>query len=82
LPRDHFFAGDAVVAGEEAAFTTGEELGLAAAAGVPAGFAASVPAGRRPRLPGLLNMLEAKLLTIFASDIATVTSAAFKISLR
>jgi hypothetical protein len=82
LLRDHFFAGDAIVAGEGVAFATGAELGLADAAGVPAGFGASAPAGRKPRLPGLLNMLEAKLLTIFASDIATVTRAAFKISLR
>ena len=82
LLRDHFFAGDAAVAGEAVAFAAGEELGLADAAGVPAGFGASVPAGRKPRLPGLLNMLAAKVLTIFASDSATVSKAVFKISLR
>jgi hypothetical protein len=82
LLRDHFFAGDAIVAGEGVAFATGAELGLADAAGVPAGFGASVPAGRKPKLPGLVKMLAAKVLTIFASDRATVNKAAFKISLR
>src|SRR5258708_6017215 len=82
LVRDHFFAGDAGAAGEGAAFAAGDELALVDGAGVPAGFAASVPAGRKPRLPGLFNILAAKLLTIFASDSATVNKAAFKISFR
>src|SRR5258706_640194 len=73
---DHFFAGDAAVAGEEVVFAAGDELGLApAGAGVPAGFAASVAAGRKPRLDGLFNRFAATLFTIFASDMATITRA-------
>ena len=80
---DHFFTGDAAVAGEGAAFVAGDVPGLApAGAGVAAVFVASVEAGRKPRLAGLLNIFAARLFTIFASDNATSTKAAFKISLR
>src|SRR5882672_6380585 len=75
--RDHFFAGDEVATGEGAALAAGDEAALDDGAGVPRGFAASGPAGRKPRLPGLLSMLAAKLLTIFASDSATSSRAAF-----
>jgi hypothetical protein len=66
----------------------GLEAGLAAVAGlatlseVAVGFAAPGEAGRNPRLPGLLSMFAARLLTIFASFIAVSKRAAFKISLR
>ena len=80
--RDHFFAGDEVPTGDGAAFAAGDEAALGDGAGVPAGLVASVPAGRKPRLPGLLSMLAAKLLTIFASDVATSSRAAFRISFR
>ena len=80
---DHFFAGDAELAGEAAGFVAaGDELALAAAAGLLAGFATSEEAGRKPRLPGLFSMFVAKLLMIFASESATSIKAAFKISLR
>ena len=72
-----------MLAGDDAGFAVGEALGPAlAAAGVPAGLFASVPAGRKPRLLGLFNIFAARLLTIFASDIATETRAEFRISLR
>ena len=77
---DHFFAGDAELAGEAAGFVAGDEL--AAAAGLLPGFAASVDAGRKPRLLGLFNILPARLFTTFASVKATSSKAVFKISFR
>ena len=82
MMRRYFFA-----VGEAAALlaATGDELAageVVAAAGELAGLAASEDAGLKPRLPGLDRMFAAKLLTIFASDCDTSSSAAFRISLR
>src|SRR5688500_16488632 len=50
--------------------------GLATLSGVAVGFTAPGDAGRNPRLLGLVSMLAARLLTIFASFIAVSRRAA------
>src|SRR2546426_758948 len=49
---------------------------------LPRAFEGSGPAGRKPRLLGLFKISLARLLTTLASDIATVSSAAFRICFR
>src|ERR1041385_1516701 len=70
----YFFAGDA--AGEEPLFAAaGDAAGLPAEAGVLAG---RMP----PRFEGFASMPAANWFTIFASEVATVSSAALMISFR
>ena len=79
----YFFAGE--VAGEETGLAAaGDAAGLfAAAAGELPGFAASADAGRMPpRVAGLESTFAANWFTIFASEMATVSKAALRISFR
>jgi hypothetical protein len=77
----NYFAGDEAFAGDALALAAGDGLEVVAA-GLLAGFDEFDEAGRRPRLLGLLRIFAARLFTIFASDKATSTNAAFRISLR
>ena len=52
------------------------------AAGLAAGCDPALPAGRKPRLLGLLNICDARLLRIFASFIAVSNNAVFRICFR
>ena len=81
LVNFNYLAGDEAFAGVTLAFAAGDGLEVIAAGLLP-GLGGLDEAGRRPRLLGLLRMFAAKLFTIFASDNATSTRAAFKISFR
>jgi hypothetical protein len=77
----NYFAGDEAFAGEVLALAVGEGLEVVTA-GLLAGFDGFDEAGRSPRLLGSLTIFAARLLTTLASEIATSTNAAFRISLR
>src|SRR5215472_10932327 len=76
-------AGLTIAAGGFVAEAFGTAAGLDAGGFAPVtGLAPCRAAGRKPRLLGLFSKSAARLLTIFASFIATSISAAVRMSLR